>query len=277
MSSAFARRLRLVLWVVAGLIAAGLFSYIAYAETRPTSTDRANAYIEQVNELQDELSVEISRVNQAYREFARSEPADELVPKLRRAEETIGILRARIAALEPPSQAHELHEALLALLADQRKLADEVAGTVAYLVALSELGPPLDRAAATLTRQLRAAETAGRQAEIFTAYARQVQGFRARAVAVDPPPAFEPTHEAFVRRLGQTSALTRRLARAAREADAEAAATAADRLRALSDPQPAVRRAEQAAIRAYNRRVRQTNGLRRAVDRELAELARDLA
>lgn len=277
MPSSFARRLRLALWVVAGLIAGGLVAYIVYAEVRPSSTDRANDYIHDVNEAQRELSIEISRVNQANRAFSRSEPADELIPDLRESERTIAALRERIASLRPPREARELHEALLVLLAEQRAIAEEVTAMVVYLDTLAGLGPELDAAAASLTRELRAAETAEEQGVIFDAYARKVRGLRARVDAVTPAPAFEPTHRAFVRQLGQTSALTRRLAAAARAGDASAAADAADRLRTLSDPKPAVRRAEQAAIRAYNRRVRISFGLIRAVERERDELARDLA
>lgn len=276
MRSAFASRLRLALWIAASLIAAGLFSYIAYAEIRPTPADRVNDYITDVNEIQRELSIEISHVNQAYRQFAESEPAAELAPKLREAERTIATLRQRLAQLDPPRQARELHEALLRLLAQQATIASEVTATVGYIDALSALVSPLDIAAATLSRGLRAAKTADEQAEIFTVYARQVEGYRAKAAAVQPPAAFEPTHRAFVQQLGETSALTRKLAAAARAGDSAAAAAAAAELRTLSDPNPVTRRAERAAIQAYNARVRDVAAQLRLIERKRDELAREL-
>ncbi len=100
---------------------------------------------------------------------------------------------------------------------------------------------------------------------------------RADAGAVRPPAAFEPTHQAFIRQLGETSALTRRLARAARTGDTAAAAAAAEELRTLSDPTPVTRRAERAAIQAYNNRVRGIAAQMRLIQLERAELSRELA
>lgn len=276
-SALFASRLRLALWIVAALLAAGLGSYIAYSEIRPSDADRVNDYIADVNEVQRELSIEISHVSQAYRQFVEARPAAELTPKLREAEQTIGTLRQRVSELDPPRQAAELHEALLLLLSKQAATASEVTATVEYTSALGKLVSPLEAAGAKLNRELRAATTADEQAEIFTRYADRVQKIRADAAEVRPPAAFEPTHRAFIRQLGETSALTRRLARAARSGDTEAAAAAADELRTLSDPKPATRRAEQAAIRAYNNRVRGLAAQTRVVQRERDELSRELA
>jgi len=276
-SALFASRLRLTLWIVAALLAVGLGSYLAYSEIRPSDADRVNEYITDVNEVQRELSIEISHVSQAYRQFVEARPAAELTPKLREAERTIATLRQRVSQLDPPSQARELHESLLLLLTKQAAVAAEVTGTVEYTSELDKLVLPLQQAGATLRRELRAAKTADEQAAIFTRYAARVRKIRADAEAVQPPAAFEPTHAAFIRQLGETSALTRRLADAARSGDKEAAAAAADELRRLSDPRPATRRAERAAIRAYNSRVRGIAAQLRVIQRERDELSRELA
>jgi hypothetical protein len=73
------------------------------------------------------------------------------------------------------------------------------------------------------------------------------------------------------------SAVTRRLSEAARAGDSAAASAAAAQLRALSDPRPTTRRAERAAIQAYNSRVREVAAQMRLVERERDELSREFA
>jgi len=277
LSSWFARRLRLLLWVAAGLVAAALFAYIAYAEIRPSSTDRVNAYIAEVHEVQRELSIEISRINQAYRQFAEQRPVDELLPKLAQAEGTIAALRVRLRQLEPPAEARELHAAILRLLAEDAKIASEVTATAAYLGELGELGKPLQTSAGSLRRGLARARTADAQSVIFAAYAKRIRLVRAQANTIDPPQAFEPSHRAFIRRLGETAALTARLAAAASAGDVATASTTAAQLQRLSDPRPAARQAERAAIAAYNERVKGVEALLLEVERERQELAKELA
>jgi hypothetical protein len=273
----FASRLRLALWIVAAVFSIGLSSYIVYAELRTSDADRVNEYIADVNEVQRELSIEISHVSQAYQQFIEARPASELTPKLVKAERTIATLRRRVSELDPPRQAQELHEALLLLLAKQAAVAAEVTGTVEYTSELGRLVAPLEKAGVTMSRELRAASTAEEQSEIFTRYAAQVREIRGEAEDVQPPAAFAPTHRAFLRQLGETSALTRRLAAAARSGDSAAASAAADQLRTVSDPRPATRRAERAAIKAYNNRVRGIAAQMRVILRERDELSRELA
>lgn len=267
-SSWFARRrVTLGLWVVAGLIAAGLLAYVALGEIRPTRKDRVNDYIVQVNDLQRQLASEISRVNQAYSKFGKT-PLRTLIPELREAERTVTTLRARVAALDPPSDAARLHNAFLALLDEDLSAAREVTAMAVYLQQLQTEARPIEPAAATLRKRLSAATTSDVQVEAFASYARNIDAVRVQVATLQPPPVFAPSHQAFVKRLASTSSLSRQLRAAAQRGDAATASYLVQRLRLLAQPTPATRGAEIAAVKAYNVRRRRVQELVVALGRE---------
>jgi hypothetical protein len=262
------RRVTLGLWVVAGLIAAGLLAYVALGEIRPTRKDRVNDYIVQVNDLQRRLASEISRVNQAYSKFGRRTPLRTLIPELREAERTVTTLRARVAALDPPSDAARLHNAFLALLDEDLSAAREVTAMAVYLQQLQTEARPIEPAAATLRKRLSAATTSDVQVEAFASYARNIDAVRVQVATLQPPPVFAPSHQAFVKRLASTSSLSRQLRAAAQRGDAATASYLVQRLRLLAQPTPATRGAEIAAVKAYNVRRRRVQELVVALGRE---------
>jgi hypothetical protein len=262
------RRVTLGLWVVAGLIGAGLLAYVAVGEIRPSRKDRVNDYIVQVNEVQRQLATEISRVSQAYSKFDGKTPLGPLIPQLREAEGTVTILRARVAALNPPSDAVRLHNAFLALLDEDLSAAHEVTAMAVYLQQLQTEARPIQPASSALRRRLSTATSSDDQAAAFTIYARDVNAVRVRVAKLQAPPALAPSHEAFVKRLATTSSLSRQLRAAAQRRDSATAAYLVQRLRLLAQPTPATRRAEIAAIKAYNVRRQRVGDLVRALGRE---------
>lgn len=276
-SSWFARRrVTLGLWVVAGLIAAGLLAYVAIGEKRPTRTERVNDYIAQANDVQRQLAGEISRVNQAYRKFGGKTPLSQLIPQLRDAERTIVTLRNRVAALEAPQDAQRLHGAFLALLDEDLRAAREVTAMAVYLQRLQTEARPIGPAAARLGKRLSRAQTSEDQVAAFAAYAADVDAVRRRVAKVHAPRPLAPSHAAFVKRLAATSSLTRQLRAAAGRRDAATASSLIARLRVLARPTPATRRAEIAALKAYNERLKRVDERVRALSREQRRLAASL-
>jgi hypothetical protein len=276
-SSWFARRrVTLGLWVVAGLIAAGLLAYVAIGETRPTRTERVNDYIAQANATQRQLASEISRVNQAYGKFGGKTPLSQLIPQLREAGRTIVTLRNRVAALEPPEDALRLHGAFLALLDEDVRAAREVTAMAVYLQRLQTEARPIGPASARLRERLSKAQTSDEQAAAFASYAADVDVVRARVARLHAPRPLAPSHAAFVKQLATTSSLTRQLRTAARRRDATTAGYLIARLRVLARPTPATRRAEIAAVKAYNERLERVDERVRAVSREQRRLAMSL-
>jgi hypothetical protein len=262
------RRVTLGLWVVAGLIAAGLLAYVALGEIRPTRKDRVNDYIVQVNDVQRQLASEISRVNQAYSKFDGKTPLGTLIPQFRQAERTVTTLRARVAALKPPSDAVRLHNALLALLDEDLSAAREVTAMAVYLQELQTEARPIQPASSALRKRLSTATSSDDQVAAFTTYARDIDAVRVQVARLQAPPALAPSHEAFVKRLATTSSLSRQLRAAAQRRDSATAAYLVQRLRLLAQPTPATRRAEIDAIKAYNVRRQRVGDLVRAVGRE---------
>jgi hypothetical protein len=264
----FAKRLTLGLWVAAGLVAAGLIAFVAVQEIRPSRQERVNDYIAEVNDVERQLSIEISRVNQAYRQFGGKTPLGTLVPKLREAERTISALRDRVAALDPPADAAALHRAFLRLLDEDERVAHEVTGMAVYLELLQRETRPIEPAALALRKRLTNAKTSEDQVAAFATYADAVDVVRVRLEQLEPPSALSPSHRAFLQRLKTTASLTRQLEAAARRRDNATAAYLVQRLRLLARPTPASRRAEIAAIKAYNERIKVVEDRARDVARE---------
>jgi hypothetical protein len=268
-SSLFARRgLTLGLWVVAGLIAAGLLAYVALGEIRPSRKDKVNDYIVEVNDVQRQLASEISRVNQAYSKFGGKTPLRTLIPQLREAERTVTTLHARVAALDPPPDAERLHNAFLALLDEDLSAAREVTAMAVYLQRLQTEARPIEPAANALRKRLAKATSSDDQILAFATYARDIDAVRVEVAKLQPPAALAPSHEAFVKRLTTTSSLSRQLRAAADRRDAPTAAYLVQRLRLLARPTPATRRAEIDAIKAYNVRRGRVQELVRALGNE---------
>jgi hypothetical protein len=271
-----AKRLTLGLWVLAGAIAIALIAFVALQEIRPSRTDRVNDYIAEVNDVERQLSIEISHVSQAYRRFGGKTPLSTLVPQLREAEETIATLRDRLAALEPPADAQALHRALLRLLDEDERVAHEVTAMAVYIQALQRQARPIEPAATALRTRLAKAKTTDDQVAAFAAYADDLDRVRARLEQLQPPAALAPSHRAFVQRLETTASLARQLRAAAGRRDAATASYLIERLRLVSRPTPATRKAEQAAIKAYNERVKVVDERAREVAREQQRLSTSL-
>jgi hypothetical protein len=145
-----------------------------------------------------------------------------------------------------------------------------------YLHRLQTQARPIGPAAARLRARLSKAQTSDDQVAAFASYAADVDAVRARVARLHAPPPLAPSHAAFVKRLAATSSLTRQLRAAAGRRDTATASFLIARLRVLARPTPATRRAEIAAVKAYNERLKRVDERVRALGREQRRLAASL-
>ncbi|MES1247151.1 MAG: hypothetical protein ABUS54_05705, partial [Actinomycetota bacterium] len=99
-----------------------------------TARDDVSAYIKQVNDVQLQLQRRLASVNVAYLHFTQSKTlgAHE-VAQLEAAQATLGRLRSRLAAVQPPAAATKLRTLVLRLVKQEAEVTGEVAHLAQFL------------------------------------------------------------------------------------------------------------------------------------------------
>jgi hypothetical protein len=246
-----------------------------------------------VGAIEAKLSSPVAAVSHAGAQFAaagrKSAPltkaqlnAQELA--LARSQAQIEVQGRTLRTLQVPPAARQLHSMLLRFTAGEAALTHQLALMVAFLprfnVELTPLGPAATRLAAVLgTRQ---AAGAAAVAAVFAGKARALREFAAttrhtvsRLLLLAPPPVLRPQYEAQLGSLRGMGASAQRLA----DALAGGAPTnvaplllAFDRAAAATHT-AAARRAQTAAVRAYDGRITRLAALAQAIARERLRLA----
>lgn len=270
--------MRLALWVVVALAIAALavVAALGFVDRGETRRDVVATYLMQLNRVEAGLSVELARVERAYRSFG-STPAALAAqqPELARAERTTARLERQVAALRPPEEARRLHALFLDLVARQAGIAAEVAGFARYFPAFASATTPLQPAIARLGRAVSAAESGDEQARAFEAYAAVVRRVAARVKALEPPATFGAMQRAQVEQLRRVAALSARAATALRDDRAQDSARTIERLAAELTATSVVQ-AQREAAQGYNRRLRGIGRVVQLIDRERNRLDREL-
>jgi hypothetical protein len=244
-------------------------------------------YIEHVDAIEAQLARPLAAVTGAGSRFA-ADPGgpgargDER--SLRRALARIEVLRAQLVAIDAPRPAARLRRLIVELTGGEDRMTRELTGLVAFL-------PPFSRLLATLpaaTARLRAAlavnqplgyGVAGVQAEL-AAKARALRTYRGAldAVAAElrrlrPPPVSRPQFETQLATLHRMSASAGRVATALTTGagDLPMLVTAFANAASGADA-PSALRAEAAAVRIYDRRIRRLTALAQAVQAERTRL-----
>ena len=264
----------LALWVVAGISAAALAAVLLL---RDTPRDHVSAYIERVNETQQEFATRYGSISVAYTRFdLASQEAESQVPRLRSAAETLTALREEVAAVEAPEDAAQLRLDLIRFLRQQEAIAWELVHVVEYLPKLAVAEKPLQQANATLRRELTAATTPDQQAAAVSAYAKALERVAAKLDAIPAPPLLQAAHATYVARLRSFVGPARRLERAVAANDIDAVNAALQKLQQAGEVEPASADAQRKAIESYNARVARVRELGAAVERERVRLDRAL-
>jgi hypothetical protein len=268
------------LWVVVGVLAALVLAAMgatALAERGDDDDrDRVARYIESVNGVQRGLGAELARVNRTYAAF-RASP-DSLAAQaadLRRAERTLALLQQQVGALSVPEQAEILHVELRRLISLQIDFARELTQLGDYLPRAAAAERALAPAGARVRRELAAAETPEQQSRAFGRYSAALGSVADRLEKLSAPAVLQPARRAEIARLRQLESLGTQLRQAIDQDRPTEIERLADSIARVSSVRGATR-AERDAVVAYNRRLRDMQNQRTAVERERARLDRAL-
>ena len=259
-------------------------------------------YIEDVDTVQQQLKAPLTETASAYREFASSRsmsPALRL--ELKRAEETLRRLRRRLLRLTAPEPATHLRSLLVEFVDAEVSTAQEVVRLVSFMPGYTAAVRNSQRARATLATALAGVETpeahgirgtkaevakaqaafasasaqaAAQQAEALDLYQRSLAVVERRLRRLRPPAVMLPRFRAQLRMLHASRGAAIALARELRKSDRSHVAalgrrfTLAARLAATVNAQ----RAQIAAIKAYNGRVRSIGTIQGRISAEMRRL-----
>jgi hypothetical protein len=252
-------------------------------------------YIKRVNAIESKLAKPLQAVTKAGGQFASSQgkTAGSLTSLSGLAQEQallgalgqIRAVRVQLAAIDPPPAAVHLRKLVLSLVDGEAGMTTELTRLVAFLprfaTTLSSLTPATNKLqkALSVTRPL-GVGTAGVTAELAVK-ARALTAFRAslgsvlrRLGGLHPPPVSRPQYVTQVTTLRRMSSAAGKLASAL----ATGSSNVAPLLRAFDaaaagNQTIAAQRAQDAAIRAYDRRATRLDGLAQQVEAERSRLS----
>lgn len=260
------------------------------------------AYIHNVDATEARMNYSLSKVFAAYQAFAHSKTITAHTrAQLAQAETTLTTLRRQIAAIPAPSDVAQLRADVLRLVGGEAKITHEVNLLARFSPAFSALLARMQKAASTLGRKLASiqpptphtirgtkaqiakaqaafaaasAQAAAGQADAVTAYDGVVLSVLAAMRKLSPPPVLAPALRSEVDGLVATNHAGERLAATLRQSqrtDVSKLARAFT-IATRSSQTLAAQRAEVAAVKAYNARVRSLGADAAAVQREIARL-----
>ena len=283
--------------VVAALVLSGC------GQSGPSKAGRRRAvsqYIDSVDIQERVMAQQLRGVTNAYHAFSgNAAKLRRAAPSFAHAETTLRTLRTRLARVPAPADARPLRRRLLALVDGEIGLAHEVAALALYLPRFEAVLAPLNRARATLKAslaqatvpkptsvpqaKLKAAQAAyaaavaaaaGRRADALAAYLDSVGRVASALRALHPPPVMAPTRATELRTLSGIRAAGAKLVAALRTQRYAAVPTLsrAFQAAALTGMSLESQRAEIAAVKAFDQRVRATGTLALRVQKERARV-----
>lgn len=234
--------------------------------------DAVESYIRSVNNAQAHLKPAFTDAQVALRAFAAGRVTEHTAQRLRGGNATMRATRARLALIKPPPEAKKLHADLLRLVGLQSDLALELSLAADYVLALGPAVRPAQEAAGKLGRELRAAKNGKTQVVALRAFADDVSATLNRIDALAPPPAMLPWHVDQRAKLAKSRHDALALADAIERRDSPAVEQA---LKAFTTPasDTVPRKAQAAAIRGFNDKLRRQERLLARIAREQLALA----
>jgi hypothetical protein len=228
-------------------------------------------YISRVNGVEAKLAQPLLEISRADRDFTKQHtPPADVAKRLRRSASRVDALRAKLAAISPPPEAKRMHALLLELAAREASLAREVASLATFLPALSKTLRPLAGAGVPLKSALASKGHPLAKAAALEAYADQITLVRTQLGRLHPPPVSAVVVRTQSATLGNVAVSARALARALREHRNKDVAVLLRRFNAaaIGNRTVAAQRAQIAAIRAYDNRIRALSRLAVRLRRE---------
>jgi hypothetical protein len=261
-----------------------------------------SAYIKDVDAIQTRMQSRLTQSVVAYRSFARGKtPAKRLVPRLTAAHRTLVVLGHRLQALPAPVEAKKLRSLLIELNASEVSTAAEVETLARFASPYSALLAQAKQAGAKLSTALAAVKpptthkikgtrkqvqkeqaafavaadaAAAQQADAVELYDGKIAMVERKLTALVPPPVMAPNFRAQLRTLSASREAGSRLAVELRKTNRSNVAVLGRRFTEAARIAGSVsaQKAQIAAIKAYNRRVRHIGTLQGRVQLELQRL-----
>jgi hypothetical protein len=273
-------------------------------DSKALRRQQVTQYIDRVNVVEGQLRAPLLQIAKTYKGFSTKGAAvGHMAPSFARAETTLGTLQTRLARIVAPADARQLRHLLLTFVGGEKELAHELTTLAVFLPRFSAALQPLAPADKTLqttlaaikvptpksvpTKQLKAARAAYQkaiaaagagQAAALETYLNAIGKVQAQLRRLRPPPAMAPAYRTQLLTLGRVVASGNALV-AALDAKKYAQVAALDRrfeLAATASTSLTAQRAQIAAVKAYDGRVRATGKLALKVDGERARLQKTL-
>ena len=260
------------------------------------------AYITGVDQIQQQMQVELINTVSVYRAFANGAlPAKTLVPRLGKAEQTLRRLQGRLVALPAPAPAMRLRRLLIQLMGSEVSTAHEVRQLATFspkfavllkdvrtvgselAQALAAVKPPKAHQLHGTKKQVHeaqaqfaaaASKAAAQQADAVDVYDAKLARIERDLRKLDPAPVVRPDYRTQLQTLAASRTAGAALARELRKTDRSQVAVFSRRftLAARLAGSTGAQKAQIAAIKAYNKRVREIGTLQGAIKLELARL-----
>jgi hypothetical protein len=290
----------------AGAVAAAVLVTVAKSGHGSPERNAVASYINSVDGVQQQMRLPLTRVLAAYHDFTRSSASSrKSAQELASATRTLARLRVRIAAVEAPREAKQLHRLILQLVHQEAVVTTEVqqlavftpryrAALAAYQAAGADFAHALAKVKTPKQHRLRgtraqilkaqraytaaAVAAAAAQADAVDAYDAELMPVLVAFRRLHPPKALAPADAAQIRALQATRTTGARLSAALRSTDRTTvpALGRAFTLASRVSQSVAAQRAEISAIKAYNARARAITAAERRVQAEVARLQRTL-
>jgi hypothetical protein len=259
-------------------------------------------YIQAVNQAQLQMHTQLTKTVKAYADFQRGNvPAKTLTPELAASESTLRRLGRTLAAIPAPPEAKHLRVLLGRLTVAEVAIAHEVAQLAAFARPYAALLRQAKLAAAVLSHALGAVKTptphkirgtkaqvkkaqaaflaaanaaAGRQADAVDAYDAKITIIERRLRRLDPPAVMRPANNGQIRTLEASRVAGAALSAELRKTNRSRVPVLGRRftLAARIAGSVSAQRAQIAAIKAYNRRVRGIGTLQGEIRQELVHV-----
>jgi hypothetical protein len=260
------------------------------------------AYITDVDQIQQGMQAQLINTVSAFRALANgSVGAKSLAPRLAQAESTLRVLQRRLVALPAPALAKHLRLLLIQLTGSEVSTAHEVGQLARFSPRFAALLKDVRTAGAELARALGAVKppqahklhgtkkqiahaqaafsaaadkAAALQAVAVDAYVTEIARLERELGKLQPPPIVSPAYRTQLRTLTNSTTTGSALAKELRKTNRSDVATFSRKftLAARIAGSVSAQKAQIAAIKAYNRRVRKIGTLQGDIKVELARL-----
>jgi hypothetical protein len=234
------------------------------------------AYIQRVDVVEGRLAAPLREITLANRSFAGKHPDPAAIERrIAKARVRVAAAERQLKAIDPPPRAAHLQELLVRLVEREDELAGELQQLAGFVPAFARAVQPLAGTSTTLRQALASKTPNAQKAVALRAYAARLSFVALNLGTLVSPPATKPTLAAQASTLEHVQAAAVALAAALERKQTKRVPALLRRLdvAAVGNRTLTAQRAEIAAIRAYDGRIRSLSTLAAAIGKERVKLS----